>query len=142
MIIQQWVPYGEWEDFKNGMWRKLPTSLEPEMIDLAIEFTGKWVDYGNAMGEVIIEWPKTMINSLSNSSINRRAFLGHCACQFKHNIPEYITRIAWRELTDQQRFDADKIAEIHIKNWLKNYEVKNRKVHKGMGEQMLLQWPT
>lgn len=141
-MIQQWVQYNDWEDWKNGMWRKLPAIEEEFILATAIEFTGKWIDYGAAMGEVIVEWPKTMVNSLSNNSINRRAFLGHCACQFKLGIPEYITRLAWRELTNQQRFDADKIAEIHIKNWVKNYEVKNRKVHKGMGNQMLLQWPS
>ena len=139
-IKQQWVQYYEWEDWLNGMWRKLPANEEAEIINLAVDFTGNWVKYGEAMGEVLSEWPKTMLNSMSNPSINRRAFLGYCACQFKHNIPEYITRFAWRELTNQQRFDADKIAEIHIKNWIVNYEIKNRAVHKGMGKQMLFQW--
>ncbi|MHA2404643.1 MAG: hypothetical protein ACXADH_16710, partial [Candidatus Kariarchaeaceae archaeon] len=89
-MIQQYVPYWEWEDWINGMWRKVDS--EPEWIAKAVEFTGDHIRYGSAMREVSIEWPRTMINSLTNKSINRRAFLGHCACSFKINCPEYITR--------------------------------------------------
>lgn len=85
MIKQQFVPYWEWEDYLNGMWRKLPKEDEPKFLSNAVEFTGDWVKYGAAMGEVIELWPRTMLNSLSNKSLNRRAFLGHCAVQFKIN---------------------------------------------------------
>lgn len=132
-IKQVFVPYWEWEDWINGMWSK----GNEDHLQAVIEFTGDHVKYGEAMGEVIQAWPRTMLNSLTNTSINRRAFLGHCAVCFKFGIAESITRKAWFMLTDQQRFDADKIAEIHIKN----YERKNNKVHSGMGTQMLFEWP-
>jgi hypothetical protein len=135
---QQYVPYWEWEDYKNGMWRKLPKEDESNMLTKCIEFTGDWRKYGEAMRKVIEAWPKTMLNSLSNKSQNRRAFVGHCACSFEFDCPEYITRQAWKELTNQQRFDADKIAEYHIKT----YENQNRAVHKNMARQMLFEWAT
>ena len=141
-IKRVYIPYTEWEDFKNGMWSKLPSDNEPEMLLRAIEFTGNWNLYGEAMGDVLTAWPKTILNSLTNASINRRAFLGHCACQFKIGCPEYLTRQAWKELTDRQRFDADSIAQKHIDNWIKNYERENRKVYKGLGEQLLFRWAT
>lgn len=137
---QVYRPYWEWEDFQNGMWRKLRPEDEPLHLRLAIEFTGDWARYGEAMGEVIQSWPITMLNSLSNISINRRAFLGHCAVQFKIGIPEYITRMAWKELTNMQRFKADEAAERHIRKWAVEHERKNRSIHQGMGVQMLLEW--
>lgn len=140
-ISRVYVPYWEWEDFKNGMWRKVSKEEENVYLPQAIDFTSDCVLYGKAMGEVINEWKMTMLNSLTNVHINRKAFLGHCAVQFKINCPEYITRMAWKELTDKQRFDADAIAQKHIDNWIKEHERKNRKVHKGLGEQMLFQWP-
>lgn len=132
-IKRAYVPYWEWEDFHNGMWRKGDESMMP----LAIEFTGDWQRYGEAMGEVIEAWPRTILNGLTNVSINRRAFLGHCAVSYKLKIPESITRQAWFMLTERQRVDADKIAEIHIKA----YERKNITLHPGLGKQMLLEWP-
>ncbi len=135
---QYYTPWWEWEDYINGMWRKVEQEQEAEFLELAINFTGDWVKYGVAMGEVIELWPQTMLNSLSNKSLNRRAFLGHCAVQYKINCPEYITRQAWGLLTNEQRFNADAIAEKHIKHWEYEFKTKNRNLYKGLGEQMLL----
>lgn len=132
-IKQVFVPYYEWEDWINGMWVKQGD------IEYAIEFTGDWKRYGEAMGEVIEAWPRTMLNSLTNQSINRRAFLGHCAVCYKLGISESVTREAWGLLSDQQRYDADAIAEKHIRHY--ELERKNTVVHKGVGKQMLFEWP-
>ena len=134
-MIQQYVPYLEWEDWLNGMWRKVDD--EPEWICKAVEFTGDHVRYGTAMVEVSEAWPRTMLNSLTNVSINRRAFLGHCACSYAINCPEYITRMAWKQLNDKQRYLADKVAQETINKWVAIYENENRGVHQNMGEQML-----
>jgi len=134
-IKQIFIPYWEWEDWINGMWNK---GDESRLQD-AIEFTGDWQRYGSAMGEVIEAWPRTMLNSLTNPSINRRAFLGHCAVCFKLGIQESITRQAWGLLTNQQRYDADAIAEKHIHHY--ELQRKNTSLHKGLGKQMLFEWP-
>ena len=139
-MIQVYKPYWEWEDYLNGMWRKIPKNEEAKMIKKAIDFTGDHVKYGDAMLEVSKMWPKTMLNSLTNKSINRKAFIGHCAVQYKIDVPEYITRLAWKELTDIQRFLADDIAEKTINHYL--YETRNIRLHKNMGIQMLLKWDT
>jgi hypothetical protein len=139
-IKQVYVPYWKWEDYINGMWRKVPKEQELAMLIKAIEFTGNHIKYGSAMLEVSKKWPKTMLNSLTNQSINRRAFIGHCAVQYKIGIPEYITRMAWKELTDKQRFLADDIAEKTIKHYLN--ETRNSRLHKNLGKQMLFEWPT
>ena len=135
---QHFVPWWEWEDYINGMWRKIPRDQEPVEIQKAIDFTGDWLRYGDAMWEVANAWPKTMLNSLTNTSINRRAFLGHCAVTFKIGVPEYITRLAWAELTNEQRFYADKQADKYIKEWQHHHARTDRTVHQKMGRQMLL----
>lgn len=137
-IKQVFVPYWEWEDWINGMWNK----GNDTQLQQSIDFTCDWEIYGKAMGEVIVAWPRTMINSLTNKSINRKAFLGHCAVCFKLGIPESVTREAWGLLTDKQRFDADAIAYKHIKHWEYEYSRSVTKLHPGLGTQMLLEWPT
>jgi len=111
------------------MWAKGDYSRLQE----AIEFTGDHIKYGAAMAEVITAWPRTMINSLSNPSVNKRAFIGHCAVFYKLGITEDITRAAWKLLTDQQRYDADKIAQQHVDN----YVSRNTTVYQAMGAAML-----
>lgn len=142
-VKQVYIPYWEWEDFKCGMWRNLDKLEEEVFLRKAIEFTGNHILYGKAMIDVSLAWPRTMLNSLTNHNINRRAFLGHCACQYAKNIPEYITRMAWKELNDKQRFLADKVAQKTIDNWMINYvenEKQNTGIHKSMGKQMLFKW--
>jgi hypothetical protein len=134
-IKQVYIPYWEWEDWINGMWGK--SENESEQLKQAIEFTGDCVKYGEAMKEVVKAWPRTMLNSLTNSGINKRAFLGHCAVCYKLNIPEYITRIAWKELTDQQRYDADKVAQKTVEDWIKNYEAEDKTIHKPLAKSLL-----
>lgn len=130
-----YIPYWNWEDWIAGMWRTLSKSEEAGHLKACIAFTGDHVVYGSAMGEVIEAWPNTMLNSLTNPLCNKRAFLGHCACQYKINCPEYITRIAWRQLTEDQRVKADDVAQRTIDRWIN--ERKNKSIHKDMGIQML-----
>ncbi len=120
-MIQQYIPYWEWEDWINGMWRSLQPDEVNAMLQKCIEFTGNHIIYGEAMLAVSFAWPRTMLNSLTNTSINPRAFIGHCACCYTFGCPEYITRMAWKELTDQQRFDADAIAQKHVDEWRRKY---------------------
>lgn len=90
-------------------------------INKAIEFTGDHIKYGEAMKIVVEKWPNTMLNSLTNPSINKRAFVGHCAASDAIGCPEHITRLAWRELTEEQRVLADAVAQETIDEWKKKY---------------------
>lgn len=119
-MTQQYIPYWEWEDWIYGMWRKVHN--EDYFLKLAVKFTGDHVRYGSAMKEVVYAWPRTMVNSLTNPSINKRAFLGHCACCFKIKCPEYIVRRAWKLLTNEQRYLADKVAQETIDEWKIKYD--------------------
>jgi hypothetical protein len=99
------------------MWRKATPEEQKTLLPIAVDFTGNVELYGAAMKEVIMAWPNTMLNSLTNPSLNKRAFLGHCACCYKIQVPESVTRAAWWMLTEQQRALADEAAQIVIDSW-------------------------
>lgn len=109
--------YLSWEDYKAGMWRKVSKDEEPELLKLAIEFTGNHLHYGNAMLRVIKEWKFSCEHNLTNLSINRKAWIGHAACALEKNLPEYIVRSAWSMLTDEQRFLANRQADNAISKY-------------------------
>lgn len=110
---QIYIPYWYWEDWINGMWQK--TEFD---INEAIKFIGNHKKYGKAMRKVIDLWPYTMLNSLTNPSINKLAFLGQCAASYAINCPESVTRIAWKEITQKQRDLADNEAQKCIEKYL------------------------
>ncbi len=120
--------YLDWEDFECGMWTRASKQFEHEMINIAVLFTGDHEKYGEAMREVILKWPNTMEHNLTNTSINRLAFIGHCAVTMRIGVPEYITRKAWGLLTDKQRLDANNEASKALKIWIHSRTKKDNQL--------------
>jgi hypothetical protein len=114
---QIYHPYQKWEDYKAGMWRKETKENETKLLQVAIDFTGNHILYGEAMIEVIKTWKYACEHNLSNVSINRKAWVGHAACCKAKKLPEYIVRDAWGKLTEEQRILANMMAERAIKMW-------------------------
>lgn len=115
LIKRVYYPYWQWEESSSIMWGKVKDRAA--YLQLAIEFTGNHKKYGMAMMRVIDEWPISCEQNLSDTSQNRRAWIGHAACAIEINCPEDIVREAWHHLTDEQRRDANKQADIAIESW-------------------------
>lgn len=109
--------YEKWEDFNNGMYRKLSKEDEDKLLPEIIEFTGDYMLYGAAMLEVINVWKYSCEHNLTDLSVNRRAWVGHAACSFKKNYPEYLVREAWNTLSKKQQDLANKMADEAIVEW-------------------------
>ncbi|MDD5358282.1 MAG: hypothetical protein PHX80_03995 [Candidatus Nanoarchaeia archaeon] len=119
-------PFTEWEDCKAGMYDKVSAIEKNRLLQEAIKFTGNYVEYGAWMVRVAKEWTKACEHNLTDEAQNRRAWIGHAACCMALKCPEYITREAWGFLTDQQREDANAMADKAIELWergiYKNHE--------------------
>lgn len=132
-IHKIWHPFNEWEEYQQGMWRSINSRHRKMLLQWAINFTGNHKLYGTWMRTVLIEWPISCEQNLSDLNQNRRAWLGHAAVQIAIDIPEDITREAWGHLSDRQRELADKEADATIKEWELKHERQNQKVHNQMG---------
>lgn len=128
-IKQVWHKYWLWEDYQNGMWRKESKQYEQDNLQAVIDFTGNHILYGMYMLLVVNKWSFSMEHNLTNSSINQKAYVGHCACCLYAAYPEYLVRSAWKHLTNEQRTKANEMAYKAIKTWQKEYENKNQSVH-------------
>lgn len=116
---QLYHQYHLWEDYISGVWRSVTKEEEERFLKECIAFTGNYGLYGMAMVRVIYEWPITCEHHLTNLGMNRKAWIGHAACQIEFGCPEYITRMAWGSLTKQQQIDANNVADLTIKLWEK-----------------------
>jgi hypothetical protein len=104
------------------MWRKASKNEEDEYLRGAIEFTGDAELYGRWMRIVIVDWPISCEHNLTDLSINRRAWVGHAATCLAIQCPEYITRMAWGHLSNDQRTAANAQADHAIGLWESGYE--------------------
>jgi len=75
----------------------------------------QWLE--ESMCFVAHAWEKSAEHNLSNTARNRQAWLGQAACCFSHGAPEYLTKIAWNNLTDEQRAAANAVADAVIADW-------------------------
>jgi len=123
-IEQVYIPYWKWECYSSGMWNNVSKDLEPEMLSKALKFTSDHIKYGKAMMEVKDIWQYSCLNFLTNKSINRKAYIGHCAVFHKLGIPEYIVRKAWKQLSELQQIRANNEAKKAIEEWEKQYMIK------------------
>jgi len=110
-------PYTLWEEYGAGMWRSVSKEDEESYIQKAIEFTGNYELYGKWMLKVIETWKYSCEHNLTDTSINRQAWVGHAACCLAIGCPEHITRRAWHFLTQEQQDKANKKADEAILRW-------------------------
>lgn len=110
-----WVPIDQWEELRCNMWGDVKDRRR--YLERAVLFTGSHRLYGRYMMRVTREWPQSCTNALTDSALNRKAWIGHAACALAIRCPEDITRQAWGLLTDEQRILANKQAGRAIQAW-------------------------
>jgi hypothetical protein len=125
---KRWHHYLKWEDYQNGMYRTLYGDEKKESLAKAVEFTGNAELYGNWMLEVVEKWPISCEQNLSDTGMNRQAWIGHAACCLAIGCPEDVTREAWAQLSQQQQDEANAKADFAIELWEAIYEGQNSKV--------------
>ena len=107
------------------MYNNLPVETENELLYKAINFMRNTNEFGEYMLEVINKWTIACEQNLTNTSINRIAWIGQAACCLAIGCPEHITRKAWHYLEYETQRTADKKAEYAIKLWeIKQEEFK------------------
>ena len=113
--------YQEMEDFKNGMYRENKNDRN-ERVKRACEILGDKETCRKAMETVVSKWKNATEYNLSNDKINKKAWLGQACCSIYANVHEDETREGWGLLTDNQREQANKIANEIITNWVRRHQ--------------------
>ncbi len=125
MIKKIWHPYMIWEDYLNGMYKTVSGDERKQLLNTAINFTGNANLYGMYMLKVVDSWPISCEHNLSDTGMNRKAWIGHAAACLANGLPEDITREAWASLTKEQQDEANDQADFAIQYWEGKYESQN-----------------
>ena len=67
--------------------------------------------------ECLDEWFYSSWQNLSDPNINYQAWIGQATCCHKHNAPSYVTIEAWWMLSEEQREEANKVADKVMAEW-------------------------
>lgn len=117
---QVFYHYTMWEDFKNGMYDEVKEGRS-DRVKYAAEILSNTYLLYVCMKRVTKEWTHATEQVLTNPSVNHQAFLGQAACNIHAGIKEDETREAWGLLTNEQRIEANKVADRVDDEWRIEY---------------------
>ena len=112
--------YTKWEDFQNGMYNEEKEGRRERVLQ-AKELLRDTDNLYIQMKKVSEQW-KYACEQTFTQNFNHQAFLGQCACDIYAGIKEDETREAWGLLTNEERYAANKVADIVYDEWLTEYE--------------------
>ena len=119
-IKQVFYHYTLWEDFKNGMYNEIKEGRKRRIKEAIQLLTNEKLLY-QQMKRVTTEWKYATEQNLTNNGMNHQAFLGQTACNIFAGIKEDETREAWGYLTNQQRKQANNVADLVYYEWAREY---------------------
>ena len=108
------------EDFQNGMYDEDKNGRNNRVLE-AITILSDCKLLYSCMKRVTAEWKIATEQELTNPIVNHQAFLGQAACNIHAGIHEDETRQAWGLLTNEQRIEANKTADIVEQEWIAEY---------------------
>lgn len=112
--------YELWEDYQNGMYRT-ETENSEERIQLAVELFKNTDELYNSMKYVAFNWKISAEVNLTNTSINHQAWLGQASQCYKNKCTDMETIQAWHLLTENERQEANDIADRVYYEWFDKY---------------------
>ena len=118
---REYYPYWQWEEYQFGMWNEIAINKREAMFQSTVEFMKQTNKFGNYMLQVVDQWPISCAQNLSNSGMNRRAWIGQAACCLAFGCPEHLVRQAWNVITEEHQKAANTEADIAIMYWEENY---------------------
>ena len=118
---QKYYHYTLWEDFQNGMYDEEKEGRKDRVQKAVFLLTNPELLF-KYMTRVANEWTHASEQTFTNPAINHQAFLGQCACNLYGGVKEDETREAWGMLTNEQRYEANRIADKVFSCWVKKYE--------------------
>lgn len=116
--------YTEWEDFKAGFYSDY-TKSELNDLNLSCRFVFSSPEKTEIwMRNVLIHWPKSCEHNLTNTNMNRVAWLGQAACCYYGGVPSKATMFLWKFLKEAVQRRSDKVAIKLIKEWEQERKLK------------------
>lgn len=110
-------PYYEWECFLAGMYDPV---REKSVVECLV-FMSNVDFFARAMYDVSIMWPVTMEDKLTNTSLNRVAFIGQAACCYAKGFRCGEVKAAWKDLDAEYKLRANEEARKVIRLWEMKY---------------------
>lgn len=112
---QAFAHYADWECYQANYWNggSCQHDRSPKSAEVLTQ------RFSLALETLVLTWPTTCAVHLTNTGINRRAWLGQAACFIETGNCIECTVQAWFSMTECEQSTANKTANELIERWLK-----------------------
>jgi len=112
--------HDKWECFQAGLYATtMPGMTKGECERAYANFLSDSKEFENALRYIINNWKYSCEHYLTNSSMNRIAYLGQAAMCYATGIPA-VFRGGFNLLSERQQKEANELALKYLNIWLKN----------------------
>ena len=119
-------PWDKWEDYESNFYNNCTGEEKEGQILKVLEMFNDSDLTRKCMFYVVDNWKYSMEHNLTNSSMNKIAYIGQSACAHFNKIPSTVTMEAWSLLTQENKDRADGIALEAISRWKENNKLIQR----------------
>lgn len=111
--------YDKWECHKFGFYKSKKEGFSNQQCEQEyIRILSDKDLFSSILEKVISEWKNSCEHYLTNSSMNRIAWLGQAAVCYETGIPSKYS-YSWSMLTKEQQDSANAVAFTYLNKWLK-----------------------
>lgn len=112
-----YIHHSLWEDANNGMYENYKGDKNLAIEEIVKIFTSYDKTF-YLMERVILEWKYCCKHNLTNTGMNRIAWLGQACCNIENKYTEDIVKIAWSYVPEKYQEQANNIAKLLINKWV------------------------
>jgi hypothetical protein len=113
-----------WEDYRAGFYDNISGKNKELLSSKVIELFSSKELTEEYMNRVIKEWPYSCEHNLTNTSMNRIAYLSQAACCLFAGCTSSIVMEGWHLVSKENRDISDNIAKEIINEWEKQQQNK------------------
>lgn len=120
-IQRQYTNWELWEDYQHNFYGGVDSDEQrrDDTLELYASMLRDLPKFEAALQVIIKEWTHSNQHNLTNSGLNRIAYLGQCACALLYRVPHKYCRSGYNLLTPEEQAAADAMAAKYLNIWLR-----------------------
>ena len=117
---QLFHPWHKWEDYEYNFYSNCTGKEKVQKAESCIEMFNSESETRRCMFYVVLNWKRSMEHNLTNSNMNKIAYIGQSACAYYDKIPNTVTMECWSILDVDVQDRANMIAKEALDFWSSN----------------------
>lgn len=115
-------PWDKWECYRHNFFGGVMDYQKDNTLALYASLLKDLNKFEGALQVIIRDWKFSCEHNLSNSEMNRIAWLGQASCALVYQVPHNVSMGGYNLLSSDEQKAADTMAKKYLDLWLETHE--------------------